>query len=234
MISKSKYRHLFFDLDHTLWDFEKNSMETLQELFQLYQLDGQGIPFSRFVEIYHGHNKIMWQQFEAGKINRIELRIGRFHKTLMEFRIDDYTKAARMAEVYLEILPEKTNLMPGCKQLLEHLVPNYQLHLITNGFTKVQKKKLHNADLLTFFVQLITSEDAKAQKPEKEIFDYAYNLTGARPHESLMIGDNPTADMGGAFHSGMDRIFFNPTGMEKCAVPINLEISDLRELINHL
>ena len=61
------YTHLFFDLDHTLWDFEKNSRITLVELFEEKHLDRLGVPdFDAFYTAYKEENDLLWARYRKG------------------------------------------------------------------------------------------------------------------------------------------------------------------------
>ncbi len=228
-----RYQHLFFDLDHTIWDFETNSRATLAHLFVSMGLRELGIPdVTTFLEVYHPINHRMWGEFERGEITRIELRIGRFLQTLAHFGKPDIDLANAIAENYLNDLPLQTNLFDGAAEVLHILKErDYQLHLITNGFTKVQIDKLERAGIRDYFTHIITSELAQTNKPHPEIFHLALQTANATLAESIMIGDNPHADMLGAKKVGMDRILFN-TNQHPVEVDVTHESSCLRELID--
>jgi len=233
MLHSEKYQHLFFDLDHTLWDFEANSAQTMFQIYDFFQFADKNIDKQLFQKRYSYHNFTLWEQLEKGLITRAEVRVNRFLFTLQEFGINDFELAKKMGDVYLQILPTQTLLFDGAMELIEHVHPKYQLHIITNGFVEVQYKKLANCGLDKFFTKIITSEEAEANKPEKKIFDFAFKLSGANASNSLMIGDNPFADMQGALNAGMDRVLFN-TMQYKHDVPITVEIKSLRELMKWL
>jgi putative hydrolase of the HAD superfamily len=226
------YTHLFFDLDHTLWDFEKNSVSTLTLLYQEMNLAGKGIPeFEVFNEVYHEINDRLWERFRKGFMSREDLRWKRMWQTLMHFRIPNEKLAREMSERYLEILPGQTCVFPYCHELLQYCVDKgYALHLITNGFEATQKQKLANAGLSRYFDKLITSEQAMSMKPKPEIFHYAMDLTGAAVHESLMIGDALDVDILGAQGVGMDQVFFNPKKLPHTGNP-TYEIDHLHQML---
>lgn len=206
-----KYRHLFFDLDHTLWDFETNSKETLGELFALHQLDKTLTPdFQLFYEKYSFHNKRLWHRYNHGFIRQEELKWKRMWHALLEFKVGDEHFAKQLSQEYLERLPAKNALFPHTIEILEYLTDkNYQLHLITNGFENVQWRKLKNANIGHYFSSVITSETACCLKPHKEIFDFAIHKAGCSYEEGLMLGDNLDADILGAMNAGMDTVFVN-------------------------
>lgn len=206
-----KYQHLFFDLDHTLWDFEANSHDTLHEVYYHNHLHETLTPdFNAFFERYSYHNKRLWDRYHHGFIKQEELRWKRMWHALLEFKLGDEKLSKLMSQQYLEILPTKTKLFPYTIEIIEYLKgKGYQLHLITNGFEEVQLGKLRNSQIEHFFGEVITSERAMSLKPHKEIFDYAMQQTGAATHNSIMIGDNLDADIKGAMDAGLDTIFVN-------------------------
>jgi putative hydrolase of the HAD superfamily len=225
-----KYNHVFFDLDHTLWDFEKNSLESLADLYKDENLKALGIDdLNYFTSRYHFHNTIYWEQYQRGEINRDTLRYIRFHSTLQEYQIDDTKKARELAEKYLAILPTKKNLFFDTIEVLDYLKPKYSLHILSNGFAETQHKKLQNAGIENYFRYIITSEKAGYQKPERGIFDYALQLTNATKDDCIFIGDDLFADMFGAKNAGWDHVFYNP-GKKKHSEKFDFEIHSLSEL----
>ena len=205
------YKHLFFDLDHTLWDFDANAKESLLELYDFFNLKEKGVfPFEDFYRHYLHHNQILWDRYHKGFINSDELKWKRMWRTMLEFKIGSEPLAREMGVKFLELLPTKKLLFPHTIEILEYLKSKgYQLHLITNGFEKVQWSKINNSGLNKYFTHVITSEASNSLKPKKEIFDYALKLAGATVKESIMLGDNLDADIQGAFNAGMDCIFVN-------------------------
>ena len=216
-----KYKHLFFDLDHTLWDFDANAKETLTEVYASFNLEQKGVvPFEDFYKLYKIHNEILWDRYHKGFITGEELKWKRMWRTLLEFKIGDEVLAKEMSEKFLEILPTKKLLFPNTIEVLDYLVnKHYQLHLITNGFENTQWKKLNNSGLNIYFTHVVTSESSNCIKPHKEIFDYALNKAGAQLNQSIMLGDNLDADIQGAINAGMDNIFVNHTGAAITLLP---------------
>ena len=206
-----KYRHLFFDLDHTLWDFEANAKQTLSDLYESNKLQKKGISdFSLFFERYSYHNERLWDRYTKGFIKQEELRWKRMWLALLDFKMADEPLSKQLAVQFLEQLPTKKELFPYTIEILTYLKEKkYRMHLVTNGFEKVQYHKLQNANLHVFFEEVITSEASNSLKPNKEIFDYALEKTGATVKESIMIGDNQDADIQGGNNAGMDTIFVN-------------------------
>ena len=206
-----KYKHLFFDLDHTLWDFEANSRQTLEELYQSMNLEAKGVnDFNLFHKNYLVHNDKLWDRYRKGFVKVDELRWKRMWLTLLDFKIADEKLATEMGNIFLDLLPTRKILFPDTIEILDYLVDkNYQLHLITNGFEKTQHSKLKNSGLSTYFTEVITSEGSNSLKPHKEIFDYAFKKTGANPGESIMIGDTIEVDILGAVNAGIDQVHVN-------------------------
>lgn len=224
------YQHLFFDLDHTLWDFEKNSEATMFQIYVDFQLEAMGIPsFDLFFKNYCIHNDILWERYRNGFIKRTELRWKRMWLTLLDFDIKDHDLSLKISEAYLDILPTNTHLMPGALELLEHCKDRYNMHLITNGFETTQQMKLSNSGIDHYFKALITSEKSFSMKPKREIFDYALQTTGAALHQSIMIGDALAIDVLGAKNVGMDQVYYNPNKIPHTEQP-TYEVAHLAEL----
>jgi putative hydrolase of the HAD superfamily len=206
----SSYKHLFFDLDHTLWDFDSNAKATLQELYTNELAQKTGNDFGPFFERYLFHNAHLWKRYEAGFIGVEELKWKRMWRTLLDFKLADEVLSKDLSIRFLDILPTKKEVFPHTFEILAYLKnKNYTLHLITNGFEHTQKMKLKNSGLDIYFDELITSEASNSLKPKKEIFDYAIMKTSALLNQSLMLGDNQAADIQGAINAGMDNVFVN-------------------------
>lgn len=225
------YKHLFFDLDHTLWDFETNSKESLSELFVLHNLHQTvTTDFELFYQKYSFHNKRLWNRYNHGFIRQDELKWKRMWHALLEFKLGDELLAKRLSKEYVEILPSKKALFPHAKEILTYLKnKEYVLHLITNGFEQIQWRKLENAEIGHYFSTVITSETAGSLKPHKEIFDFAIARAACCYQESLMLGDNLDADILGAINAGMDTVFVNHINEQTSLKPTYI-IYELREL----
>lgn len=201
---KKKYTHIFFDLDNTLWDFETNSLYAMKETFLHFKLDKKGVDFRFFFETYSKHNQQLWQEYRNGKVVKNELKRLRFQKTFTDLEINDI-EPLEMNQFYLTRMPGQTHLVEGTVELLDYLKgKGYFLFIITNGFREVQHKKLETTGLTKYFTKVFISEDIKAPKPSKEIFEYALKSANAKKKKSLMVGDDPIVDIEGAFHFGID------------------------------
>jgi putative hydrolase of the HAD superfamily len=226
-----QYKHLFFDLDHTLWDFEANSRQTLEELFYSLRLGERGVTdFDAFHRHYIQHNDKLWERYRNRYIKVDELRWKRMWLTLLDFKIADEPLARTMDGLFLDALPTRKILFPYTLEILQYLTgKEYRLHLITNGFEKTQHSKLQYAGISGFFSEVITSESSNSLKPHKEIFDYALRVTGAEPAESIMLGDSVEVDIQGAINAGIDQVYVNHLRTTPAVQP-TYTVYSLREL----
>lgn len=214
---------IFFDLDHTLWDFDKNSELTFQSIFEDFKIE---LPLQEFLEVYLPVNKKYWKLFREGKIEQQNLRFQRLNDV---FQTLNYKASAELIEAlsqaYIDNLSNHTHLFPHTLEVLGYLQTKYKLHIITNGFYEVQHKKLGNSKLSPYFHTITTSEDAGVKKPNKIIFEYALSLAKTKTTTSIMIGDNLEADVEGAKAFGLEAIFFGYDSNYK-----GLQIQNLNEL----
>lgn len=226
-----KYKHLFFDLDHTLWDFDANAKETLTELYRIFNLREKiNTAFEDFYPSYLFHNEVLWDRYHKGLITADELKWKRMWRTLLDFKIADESLARELSGKFLEILPTKKILFPYTIEILDYLTErSYVLHLITNGFEKTQWSKLNNSGLGGYFTHVITSETSNSLKPKKEIFEYAMDKANASLPQSIMIGDNLEADIQGAMNAGMDSVFVNHINASTVLKPTYI-VTHLKEL----
>ncbi len=210
----SRYRHVFFDLDHTLWDFRSNSRCTLIELHEEMELTARGVGDpDAFVEVYEEVNAGLWRSYENGALDKAVLRVLRFDETLKRFGVKDGELAGRLGREYLSRCPKRSALNPGVGDLLNALRGNVAMHVITNGFQEVQELKLISSGITPYFNIMLTSERAGARKPSPVIFAEALRLAGADREGSLMVGDDIRADMEGARGAGIDQAHFVADGM---------------------
>lgn len=225
------YKHLFFDLDHTIWDFDKNAEETLNELYHAYKLRDLGLHSpDRFIEVYTHNNHQLWAEYHVGKITKQKLRETRFSKTFIDLGLSPNLIPEQFEDDYVNICPTKTNLFPKAHETLSYLKERYSLHLISNGFKESTELKVSKNGLNQYFENVVISEVVGFNKPDKAIFNHALTLANAGISESIMIGDSLEADIRGAQDYGMKAIYFNP---ERKEIPedVDQEIACLSELM---
>ncbi|RZJ53287.1 MAG: noncanonical pyrimidine nucleotidase, YjjG family [Flavobacterium sp.] len=221
---------IFFDLDHTLWDFDKNSEMAFDRIFTSRFPDIKTVDFiSKYVPI----NQECWRQYQYDQITHQELRYNRLKLSFdaLSYAMSD-ENIEQIANDYIEFLTENNYLFEGAIEVLDYLKSKYRLHIITNGFAHVQDKKINNAALGSYFMTITNSELAGVKKPNSIIFDYALNLAQTSKENSIMIGDDFEADVQGALNAGIDAIFFNA---KKVETPMNFkQINHLLELKKYL
>jgi putative hydrolase of the HAD superfamily len=225
-----QYKHVFFDLDHTIWDFDKNAEEALHELYVIYRLKELGLNSANlFIETYTHHNHRLWAEYHTGKITKAELREARFKQTFLDMGLHHDVIPVGFEDAYVKLCPTKTNLFPDAHETLQYLKSKYVLHLISNGFRESTELKISGTNIASYFENVIISEVVGVNKPDKAIFEHALNLADAEKNESLMIGDSLEADVYGALNFGMDAIYFNPAGLDK-PEDVPVQITHLKEL----
>ena len=205
-------KHLFFDLDHTLWDFDKNSAFAFETIFKQRDFE---ISLDDFLKIYIPRNQHYWKLYQVNQISHEDLRYFRLKDVFdaLKFEISDAI-IDQISDDYINYLPEHNHLFDGAIEILDYLKPNYKLHIITNGFASVQTKKLNNSNISHYFDTITNSEMAGVKKPHPTIFDFALSLANASKEESLMIGDSYEADIIGAQEAGIEAIFFNEQNIQ--------------------
>ena len=209
------YQHLLFDLDHTLWDFRRNATETLLELYDTYRLSALGdFSAQQFCTTFEEVNYHLWGLYNQGKYDKQRLRSERFGMILTRLGMAEDQVPEGLADEYLRICPTKSYVMPHTMATLDYLRQHYQLHILTNGFAKVQAIKLKSAGLMDYFDKVVASDTTGHKKPHQPIFDYTLRQLKADRRECLMIGDNLRADVVGARNAGIDQVFYNPERVE--------------------
>jgi YjjG family noncanonical pyrimidine nucleotidase len=223
---QGKITDVFFDLDHTLWDFDKNSELAFAKIFSK---NHPSIDISSFVEIYAPINQACWKLYQVDLLSHEELRYKRLRDSFdaLNYSISD-DEILQMSDDYITYLPENNRLFEGANEILDYLSVKYKLHIITNGFSEVQYKKIHNSGLSDYFSTVTNSEMAGVKKPHPKIYEHALSISKASKSTSIMIGDCIDADVKGALDFGIEAIYFNP---EKKEVPLTVvTISKLIEL----
>jgi len=228
------YDTIFLDLDHTLWDFNKNSQEALTEIAAKHQFLNKGIPsLEDFLKEYFIINELLWEEYRKNNISKETLRYDRFYQALKKFDIDDFELATAIGNDYVNSAPYKTNLFPHAIQVLNYLKGKYNLHIITNGFEETQHLKLKNSKIDHYFDHVITSERSGFKKPDERMFHFSLQLTNAKPETSIMIGDSLEADVLGAKNVGMHQVYFNPE-LRRHDEKLTYEVKGLKELMEIL
>lgn len=209
-----KYRHLFFDLDHTLWDFDRNSAESITELFDTFRLADTGVTSAaEFSTHFIAINRQLWADYDRNIITHGYIRENRFPMVFKSLGVDASLIQADLNAEYLNILPRKPHLLESAREVLNYLKGRYTMHIITNGFAEIQAVKMDSAEIAHYFTHVITNGLVDAKKPDPAIFNYAMEISGANVAESLMIGDSYGADILGAKGVGMDTVFYNTAGL---------------------
>jgi putative hydrolase of the HAD superfamily len=231
VIPKEQLTDIFFDLDHTLWDFEKNSALTFDFIFKELNLS---IDFKDFLNHYNPINHYYWKLYRENKISQEELRFNRLAKTFETLKFDiAHSQINQIAALYIEKLSTFTHVFEGAHELLQNLSRDYRLHIITNGFESVQHYKLANSGLQPYFEFTFTAEKVGFKKPHPKIFETAIQATQARVEHSLMVGDSLEADIEGALQCGMHAVHFNShneSEHDKC--PIVYSLNKLNQMFN--
>jgi putative hydrolase of the HAD superfamily len=223
------YRHVFFDLDNTLWDFKANASEAFYGIFDRLDLLGRIPDFNKFLEVYEKHNEHLWTEYRKGKVRKDQMRIQRMVLAFKEIGLEDPDLPQLVGDLYVKEAPGKTNLFPGVRETLEYLSGKYRLYILTNGFAEIQIQKINNCKLQSYFTRLFMAEMVGYQKPDRRFYEYAIKSAHARKNECMMIGDDPEADIRGAFNVGIDQVYFN-TGNKPCLIQPTWEIRDFSRL----
>lgn len=230
LLRKDHYMCIFFDLDHTLWDYETNSKETLRELFSAYNLERKGVAdFESFHREFKRVNAELWVLYDAGKIGSEVIRAERFKQILDVFHAFEEKLCSEISHEYLYTCPKKGNLMPHAISTLEYLSQKYKLSIITNGFEEIQNMKLAAGNLHKYFDHVVTSQHAGIKKPSREIFEYTLTKNNIGCSQAVMVGDNLVTDIGGARQASIDSVFFNHEQIKHDS-EIHIEINNLNEL----
>lgn len=228
------YKHLFIDLDDTLWDTFNNNKESLKEVYDIYEFNRSYASFEVFFDRWFPYNNHLWDLYRQDKISKQQLVTKRFEHMVEPMGITDPDFIQQLNKEFLQRSSSKSGLLPFALDILHYLQDKYTLHILSNGFREVQYKKMDNSGLTSFFDKIILSEDAGANKPSKDIFDYALSITSANREEVLMIGDSWEADIVGAHQSNIHQVWYNPHRLCPSDFTPTYEISNLKELQNIL
>lgn len=226
----SEIEHVFFDLDHTLWDFERNSALAFKAIFSKQKIE---IDVDDFLQVYKPINFRYWELYRNNSVTKEALRYGRLKESFDSLRFEACDATINLiADDYIEYLPNNNHLLEGSVEVLDHLSKTYKLHIITNGFEEVQQRKMVNSGILDFFQTITTSEEAGVKKPHPEIFEKALQKSKALPQRSVMIGDNLEADIIGASQFGLHAIYLRAE--DQVSQDQFPQIQKLKELFDYL
>lgn len=228
-----KYKHILFDLDHTLWDYDTNAKETLKDLYKLYQLGKHELfEVSEFVDTFFEVNDSLWTAYNHDRIKKGYIRENRFRQIFDKLRLPLRHYPLGIDDNYLHSCPQKTHKIAFADEILTYLQPHFHLHILTNGFNDVQSVKLERSGLDKYFKEVITSESASAKKPSAKIFEHTMTQIGAETEETLMIGDNLNTDIKGARDFGIDQVYFNPENNQEFEATYSIEcLSELKTVL---
>lgn len=220
---KTQISDIFFDLDHTLWDFERNSALAFDAILKKHTIN---VDITEFIALYVPINIKYWKLYQDDAVNQEQLRYGRLRDVfdVMNYAVGDDV-INLLSEEYIEYLPKYNHLFEGTHEILEYLKSKYKLHIITNGFNVIQDNKMKNSNIFHYFDTITNSENAGFKKPNPQIFHYALDVAKSSKESSIMIGDNFEADIQGALNVGIDAIMFNEH---------NIEIAENIKQVNHL
>ncbi|MDH5381074.1 MAG: YjjG family noncanonical pyrimidine nucleotidase [Cyclobacteriaceae bacterium] len=224
-----KYKYIFFDLDHTLWDYEKNSKTTLKLVYDHFQLFNLKIDFQRFYKTFKKVNNKLWIQYNRREISQQDIRTKRFVEIFSQFNLENKELCLQISNFYMEKGPQEIGLISGTISILNYLADKYKMLILTNGFEHTQHTKLRCTNIKDYFHHVVTSENSGFVKPDTAIFDFALNLCQIEPQHAIMIGDNLQTDILGAKNSGIDSVYFNPDYRQD-TIGANYNISSLHQL----
>ncbi|MCC5946387.1 MAG: YjjG family noncanonical pyrimidine nucleotidase [Bernardetiaceae bacterium] len=233
---KNKFKHIFFDLDHTLWDYERNSAVALAEVYANYKLEEVWqVALQDFERAFRQATHALWDRYNRLEIDKIYIHTHRFAHIAEILSVPTPKDIEQLENAYQMLGPDGKILLPYSREVLEYLQhKNYKLHILSNGFDGTQHRKLKATDITQFFSHIITSETTGARKPHRNMFEYALSIAPCQAEEAIMIGDNWEADIKGAVAAGLAAIFYNPQKEEKEQIPQVQVVHCLSEIKNYL
>ena len=220
---------LFFDLDHTLWDYETNARATLLDMYSTFELDRFFNDETHFIQTFKQQNEQLWHRYNVGEIDKFEIRNHRFGYIMNAVKNSNLNLAQELSNQFIIECPRKKALMPNARQVLDKLAKDFELGIITNGFDDTQNIKLKYSEINHYFKWVVTSESSGHRKPAKGIFDFTLDYSGGVIEDIVLIGDNLQTDILGANNAGWKSVWYNP--QEESTAPSQLQVHDLIELL---
>lgn len=229
-----KYKHLFFDLDNTLFDFGASEKIVLRELYKSHLDESEFASFEEFYTIYESVNGRLWSEYREHKINKEMVKYGRFQETLLQKNINDQGLARFMGNSFVKKCTDNDTLVEGAKDVITALYEKYDLHIVSNGFVEAQYRKLDLTGLRPYFKGITLSEEIKTQKPNRQFFEHALKTVNARKSESLVIGDSWESDIEGAINFGIEAIYFSYYGdkPKKSGIKTIFKLNELLSILD--
>ncbi|WP_420317559.1 YjjG family noncanonical pyrimidine nucleotidase [Ekhidna sp.] len=215
-------KHIFFDLDHTLWDYDRSAQETLLEIYRDLKLSNTELSTKKFIGTFYEVNNKLWVKYNDGLIDREYIKNERFNEIFQATGLD-VSLSKKASTYFMSHCSLKPYLMSDALTALNYLSGRYQLHIITNGFLDAQNRKLNSSGITKYFKVMVTSECSNSRKPNPEIFEYSLSQAGALKNESIMIGDNPRTDIHGAKEFGMKTVFYDPSGRKRSLADFTIQ-----------
>ena len=223
----AKYYCILFDADNTLLDFDAAESKALADTLRNYGIE----PDAETVQTYRTINGELWRQLEKGQIRRDKLMAERFTRFLKA--VNAAGSGAEMNQYYLDQLSTHPDLAaPNVLDVMKELAEVATLAVVTNGFDRVQSRRVAESGLKEFVEEVFVSEKLDSEKPNRRIFDAALRALGVENREHvLVVGDGLSSDIQGGVNAGLDTCWYNPSHAENPGKVVpTYEIADLKEL----
>lgn len=205
-----RYSYCLFDLDGTLFDYDKAESAAIRKTFQDHNVEYS----PSYLLEYRKINKQIWLDYESGIITQTELKTERFCRLLKVLGID--ADPEKFGISYLKNLSQGRYLLPGVIPVLELLSENnIKMYLITNGLKDVQRERLSGSEITRYFMDIFISEELGSAKPDNAIFDESFRRMGSpEKEEVLLIGDSLSSDIAGGCSYKIDTCWYNPNHLD--------------------
>lgn len=200
------YKHLIFDLDNTLLDFNDTEEQALKSVFKEFNVPETIESFDTYKTI----NKGLWSSLEKGMISREDIFNNRFALFFNEYSLK--VDGVKAEQLYRNFLNEGCKTIKNADLLLSKLKKkDYRIYAGTNGMGITQRKRLLDSQLLPYFDELFISEEIGYEKPDAQFFDTIFDSLQITDKDScLMIGDSLSSDILGAQNARIDSVLYTP------------------------